>query len=137
MEVIISDPVNVVKTERTRAPVISISNPFQEVGVHPLAEISFGSERLQFLDGVQNAALPAPPVIRRIAAVVADSVTFTSPVTGQTQTLYVAEFSEALAAFYCKWYAADRQAEADCAAAAAAARIAAEAEAAAAVEPKS
>jgi hypothetical protein len=150
METIISDPVAVQKVERIRSPIISISNPFQEVGVHPLAEISFGSEKLQLLDGVVNAALPAPPVIRRVIAVMAETVTVTDPATQQTITISTLGLAESFAAFYCKWYKADRQAEADRAAAAAAriaaeaeaARIAAEAEAAriaaeaAAVEPK-
>lgn len=105
MEVIVSSPKSVTVVERIRAPQIYITNPWQEVGVHPLSEISFNSEKLQFIDGAVNTALPASPVIRRIVDVLGDSVTFTSPITGKEQTLFVAEFAEALAAFYCKWYA--------------------------------
>ena len=110
MDTIITDPVSVSKVERIRAPQIYMTNPWwpDENTFHPNAEISFNSEKLLLLDGVVTAALPAPPVIRNVMQVIGDYVTFTSPITGQPMTIFVADFAVALASFYCKWYAADR-----------------------------
>jgi hypothetical protein len=108
MEYIISNPVTVEKIERTRAPQIYITNPY----VGDTGEISFSSERLVLLDGQPVAALPAIPVIRRVNAVVADMFTVTDPVTQQSVTISVAGIAEAIGAAYCRWYAADRAAEA-------------------------
>jgi hypothetical protein len=112
MDAITSDPVSAEVSYRTRAPVTSITNPWlDENSIHPNAEISFVSEKLQFLNGEKNAVLPAPPVIRKVVSVLGESVTFVSPVTGQEKTLYGADIAAALTKFYVKWYGEDRAAE--------------------------
>lgn len=109
---IITDPVTVVKTVKTRAPFISISNP-EGTDADPFAgkSIDFNCSHVLKLDGETVAAVNGPDlpsnVVRQLGAVGAETVTFTDPVTSQVVTLSVAGLALSIETLFAKWYAED------------------------------